>query len=748
MIKSIFILLLGIISINFVYANNIVMDSKAMSIIVVGADATEPERYAAENLQKYVKLISDVNLPIVSKPSNNKNVVNIIIGQTKIANNILNGYNWKRLKYDGILVRNISNNIVIAGDRPSGSIYAVYEVLESFGVRFLDPTDTKIVKSKNLSINKDIEYIPSFRIREIYYRSTLINNDDYNTALRLNGHFQMLPENKGGHYEFVGFAHTFDIFLSSQKYLSTHPEWFSERNGVRVGGAIGGQLCLSNMEMRREFLKNVLEQLKNYKDPRIVSITQNDNQAYCTCENCSELVKKWGNQSDLLIDFVNYIARGVKKVYLNCLVDTFAYQYTRNAPKTIKPDSNLMIRLCTIECDFSKSLTSNTNESFYKDIKDWKLLTKNLFVWDYVVNFANFHQPYPNNFILDDNIRFLAKNNVFGVFEQGDSFNASASMQPYKVYLLSKLLWNSNIDADKVTKEFMYDYYGNAAPYILAYMKELDEIQKKQNTYVGCFDFVVFPDANFINCFNLFEKAKKAVADDPKLLERVKIQELSLKQAFLISNYTIANNTKEILKLNMEDFINDYISLSEKTKNIYTGETVKYDFNLLRNMATSNTDKVIPPKRVVEEQIKDWSDIRIERAIDALGPDFSKTVDDSLAVYGKAKLIVQTTYGWCTQLPLNSFDVKGFQKGEVIFRVRLNKPENNDDVVQIGVYDTKTKKQYLRNIKGNEIKNNDYNEYSLGVIDLNPNEYVFIAPMNNVDKNAMIYIDRIYILKK
>ena len=37
-------------------------------------------------------------------------------------------------------------------------------------------------------------------------------------------------------------------------------------------------------------------------------------------------------------------------------MDTLAYRYTRQAPKTIKPADNVIIRLCSIECCFSHPL--------------------------------------------------------------------------------------------------------------------------------------------------------------------------------------------------------------------------------------------------------------------------------------------------------------------------------------------------------------------------------------------------------
>ena len=53
---------------------------------------------------------------------------------------------------------------------------------------------------------------------------------------------------------------------------------------------------------------------------------------------------------------VNEIARRLKPKYPGVAVDTLAYQWSRPAPKITKPRPNVIIRLCSIECNFAAPL--------------------------------------------------------------------------------------------------------------------------------------------------------------------------------------------------------------------------------------------------------------------------------------------------------------------------------------------------------------------------------------------------------
>ena len=65
-----------------------------------------------------------------------------------------------------------------------------------------------------------------------------------------------------------------------------------------------------------------------------------------------------------MIQFVNRIARE----FPDKQISTLAYQYTRKAPKTFIPEPNVLITLCSIECDRSAPIDQKCEDIRYKDI--------------------------------------------------------------------------------------------------------------------------------------------------------------------------------------------------------------------------------------------------------------------------------------------------------------------------------------------------------------------------------------------
>eukprot|EP01052_Picozoa_sp_SAG31_P002531 SAG31_NODE_90_length_26410_cov_175.663981_8_plen_243_part_00 len=61
-------------------------------------------------------------------------------------------------------------------------------------------------------------------------------------------------------------------------------------------------------------------------------------------------------------------------------IDTLAYQCTRPAPNKTKPRPNVIVRLCSIECNFLKPLTDPSNAAFTTDIISWNRISDRLYI--------------------------------------------------------------------------------------------------------------------------------------------------------------------------------------------------------------------------------------------------------------------------------------------------------------------------------------------------------------------------------
>ncbi len=296
---------------------------------------------------------------------------------------------------------------------------------------------------------------------------------EFSLANGLNGMYSPLEDAHGGKVNYIWFCHSLTGgIVPKDTFFDSHPEYYAltERNGKREPT----QLCLSNPEVVEQAKQDVLNNLKNSYNPaaalNIVSVTQADNQDYCVCENCTALAEKYGGQSGLMIWFVNQIAEVVEKEYPDVVVDTFAYQYTRHAPKDIRPRDNVCVRLCSIECCFAHALEDpacETNAAFMQDLQNWSAISNRLYVWDYVTNFIQTLGIFPNFGVLRANVDTFRKHNVVGIYEEGNYYadGCNTEFADLRAYLLSALMQNELTAEQEAEKRagFLKAYYGEGA---------------------------------------------------------------------------------------------------------------------------------------------------------------------------------------------------------------------------------------------------------------------------------------------
>ena len=87
-----------------------------------------------------------------------------------------------------------------------------------------------------------------------------------------------------------------------------------------------------------------------------------------------------------------------------------------------KPAPNVQVMLCTIELNRSLPIATDPgSRAFRKDIADWGRISRNIYLWDYIVNFSHHVSPFPNLHVLQPNLQFFASHGVGQHFRQGNT---------------------------------------------------------------------------------------------------------------------------------------------------------------------------------------------------------------------------------------------------------------------------------------------------------------------------------------
>ena len=232
-----------------------------------------------------------------------------------------------------------------------------------------------------------------------------------------------------------------------------------------------------------EIIKNAKQWLKDNHLAQIISISQNDIVfTECQCDKCKE-IKKDGNPSDVMVYFVNKVARELRKEFPNVKVQTLAYNYSVDAPKYYKPDDNVIIELCPIQSCENHAIEDETcwrNKAFVKQLKEWATVTNNIYLWKYYKDFNYFLTPFQFLAKQQESFNFYAKNGVKGFFAEGAHHGQTTDFCELKAYVLSKLIFNpkmSDKDYQKYIKKFCVNYYGKISGlYMMDYLKLLEEV--------------------------------------------------------------------------------------------------------------------------------------------------------------------------------------------------------------------------------------------------------------------------------
>jgi hypothetical protein len=506
----------------------------ANCVIVRPAAASPSQRYAAEELQRTLRLLTGVELPIATdaQPLPEKA---ILLGDTRhTAAALGEAANVTALGDEGFRLKTAGNRLLILAGPVRGTLYGVYELLERFGgCRWYASWHTVIPRLDELTIpGLDETQRPAFAMREPYWFDLF--DGELAAHSKVNGNGMRLTPSHGGKVRFGDnlFVHTFNKLVPPEEFFDSHPEYFSEIGGQRIRDRT--QLCLTHPDVARILTERLLAHIRKDPEARLFSVSQNDWGNPCTCPACRALDEREGSHAGTLIAFVNRVAEAVEREFPNVWIETLAYQYTRKPPRTLRPRANVVPRLCTIECDFSRPLDRSAfaqNKLFVEEIQGWSAITDKLYVWDYVTNFHDYVSPFPNVPALQGNVQFFRANRVVGLFEQGAYQGRHGEFAELKAWLLSRWLWNPDLPAKPLLDDFFAGYYGPAAPFVRRYFEEL------QSDYTGPEDVLRIyddptktrlTDAFYITASELWRKAEAAVEQKPAYSYNVRLGALSV----------------------------------------------------------------------------------------------------------------------------------------------------------------------------------------------------------------------------
>ncbi|MEI6677350.1 MAG: DUF4838 domain-containing protein [Mariniphaga sp.] len=492
--------------------------------IVLGPQASESEQFAAKELQNCLQKSSGFLIPIKSTEDVH-NGGRIVLGFNKVSQSL--GLEAAPSIIDESFVyTNIGGDILIYGGSQRGTMYGVFSFLErEMGVRWYTSKVTDIPQRSDYQFDRLYHTEkPGIRVRNDFYFDAF--NPFYAAHNRING--SMGNRDQPGGVEGYWGVHTFYALVPPERFFESHPEYYSLISGKRTHDR--AQLCLTNPDVLRITIENIKEQMRKEPQHLIYDVSQNDCIGFCTCDRCKAIASAEGSESGLMIWFVNQVAESIEKEFPDKYIGTLAYVYTRTPPKTIRPHKNVVVRLCSIECCFSHDLHScQQNASFLKDLQNWGAIAPNMYIWDYVVSYADYLSPFPNFNVLQSNIKDFQQNKAIGIMEEANFQSDGGELAELRAYVFAKLLWNPDLDYEELLNDFINGYYGHAGTYVRQYFDLVQGLVTKDvhitpNLSV---ENTLFTNEFLNKALMILEKAEKAAGNEDQI-HRVELASLGV----------------------------------------------------------------------------------------------------------------------------------------------------------------------------------------------------------------------------
>lgn len=468
--------LLALLSVSVAGDINLAVSGKSNYSIVVPEDAIPAEKRAASELQLYLREMTGATLPIRAKRSG----PSILLGEAT-------GLAIKGFGEDEFVIRGQGKDLLLAGGRPRGVMYAAYSLLDSLGCRWYCKDVTVIPKRPTLTVSPlERREAPAFEYREPFFTEAL--DKEWAAHNRCNGSFQNLDESVGRGVGYFPFVHSFYSILPPDKYFATHPEYYSELNGKRT--ADGGQLCVTNPEVLRLTIEMVREWIRAHPEAKIISVSQNDWYGYCTCAECRKVIEEEGAPSGPVLRFVNAVGDAIAKEFPDKLIDTLAYQWTEDPPSKVKPHANVRVRMAPIANCFGHPIDGcERNAKPLANLQAWANVTSNLYIWHYNTNFAHYLAPFPDFDELAGSTRAYKRLGVKGIFFEGAyGPGGGAEFSEMRSWVMARLLWDPSRDVWALVDEYLGAVYGKAARPIRKYMALLAYVVKAEKMHFGIYD--------------------------------------------------------------------------------------------------------------------------------------------------------------------------------------------------------------------------------------------------------------------
>jgi len=532
----------------------LVKDGKSSYTIIAPASPTPQEKFAGEELAKYLKQISGAELSITSNAAGQK----IVVAQARDGKGP-GGISFTKdeTEHDAFVIKTDGQDLYLIGSNKRAVLYAVYTFLEKYlGCRWLtygeiwknaegrwmNQIEENVPTSKNISLAAiDDRQKASLKYRGLrtmaWYGNTPINIVDWATKNKLNtflipvGEYiecaddwspgivknGMIPR---GAILVIGH-HAFRYFLSPDKYFKDHPEWFPLIDGKRIPGhRLNGQFCLSNPDAVKTFRENFVTFVKEHPEVDIYAPYPTDGFGWCECELCAKDKVAWAEDysnkpdkdklptpQDLYMKLINQLNEDLQKAQAGKQIGALAYVNYAPPPLKEKTAPGLFLSYSfftrnwyTVPWGNAKGEVGVGRPPFQmhsQQLQKWIDLTKDnggeITLYEYYVDRYSEGVGFYLMRLISDELAYFSKLGAKGCIVEAHWSNRK--VVPANAYVYAKKCWDLSASTDDILADYTKGRFGKAAEPMVKFLNEAERYSREFNKYDILYEHLKQPPA-------------------------------------------------------------------------------------------------------------------------------------------------------------------------------------------------------------------------------------------------------------
>ncbi|MEP7322991.1 MAG: DUF4838 domain-containing protein [Saprospiraceae bacterium] len=424
--------------------------------IIYSANASDSLKEAINAFKNSLKLMTEVELSSFADIVGTSDE-EILIGKSNRLNKYENSIPYKELGSTGYFTKTADKKWIITGNTTTAIFNALYDIINRLGSLKLTEGMTQYSSRKNLAILSDpgTKIIPSFNFRQTLNPQS--SNAEYRNWNKIN------VDNEK---DWGTWGYSLERILAAPSYFKTHPEYYAQIGNDRSPNQINFSDTSSEIALRKN-----LDVWSMAKGRALYwSISPYPNHIVSEDAKTLNTIKETGSAAGAPLKVANAVALlNKEKIYSVWLDGPY-----RKACTTFSLEPNVMLVLDTKDTDHGVSLgEGNANETFRKDLSDWKKITSNIAVYLHLTNEENYLMPFPNLHALQKTLHYLHDQGVEKVILGGDS-GSGTSFSDLKFYVASNLAYNVNENVDSLIWKYCDFSYGKAASSMNGYIQALE----------------------------------------------------------------------------------------------------------------------------------------------------------------------------------------------------------------------------------------------------------------------------------